>query len=223
MWHSFLSKTATCSLAAVDKKCTKNQESAMYVRDSIKSLQGEVYDLLCGNGYVWGQEKCNKITRNLGFADPQIERPKSILPIALDMIEKYLKRDWWEGRGRLPSSSRRLKKQSSTIFLMISPSSSWSSLTETHIHCLSQVLHCTSISSLRKWVSESVTKPTIHLRDLTFFLYLTRPILIMMIQINCPKWTGYIQYMSIISTISLSLSLNQSAWWRSAVFFFFFF
>ena len=58
------------------------------MREAIKGYSGEVFDLFCGNDLLWDSHNCKKVTKNLPV-DAKSKKPLSVLPIVLDMMERF--------------------------------------------------------------------------------------------------------------------------------------
>lgn len=58
------------------------------MREAIKGYSGEVFDLFCGNDLLWDSNHCKKVTKNLPV-DSKNKKPLSVLPIVLEMMERF--------------------------------------------------------------------------------------------------------------------------------------
>lgn len=59
------------------------------MKEAINVFSGEVFDLFCGNDLMWESSKCKKIIETIPNNMNDNDKPLSVLPIVLEMMEQF--------------------------------------------------------------------------------------------------------------------------------------
>ncbi|XP_074596664.1 uncharacterized protein LOC141851775 [Brevipalpus obovatus] len=84
----YLSKLEKCSKKAIDGKCSSDQSE--YTSRAMKHLRGDILDLFCDQELAWGSPKCKNMISKLGDRELKEKKPQSVLPVILNLMERYV-------------------------------------------------------------------------------------------------------------------------------------